>query len=738
MKSHPHSHRSPKSIVIALSLAAVLLTLVRLPGAPIASVAAQQPILIERPQSSTIRSLQAELQFNRLIARARTLRSVRVIVEMGLPRSLQVTRFGSPEEERQAHLAAIAEAQTSLINRVAASDEGAVKRFTNFPLLAFNADLRQLLLLRGLRDVVYIEESVPVAPSLAESVRLIEADAAAIAGHTGAGQTIVVIDTGVDSNHPSLRGKVVSEACYSTTDDSRYSSSLCPEGAASSISEGSAQDCATDIAGCGHGTHVAGIAAGRGENFSGVARDANLIAIQAFSRIDDEAACREVGGSPCVLSFTEDYNLALDRVLTLTTLRNDAGDPLYRIAAVNLSLSGEKFTASCDGECRSTAMLINALRQNGIATIVAAGNDGQAGVLSAPACISSAISVGSTTKQDQVASTSNFSNHLSLFAPGEAIVSAAPGEGVRALSGTSMAAAHVAGAWAVFKSQPEQAEASVDDVLARFQATGATVTYPEQIDPAFYAEAPRINLARAIGLAEANLQVEVAPLSDPAISGRELTYVITITNHGPDAASLVTLTISVPAGAQFVSCTATEGSDCGGQGAERTVVFPSLAASETAIAQLSVRVDCPGDEPLGSRVEVISANVDPDRSNNTAETVTRVFDTPPSISGLKPDRAMLFPANGSLKRVKIDYEVSDNCDPAPVCALVVALGDEINSAERPVSARDAQVIDNRTVLLRAEPDQNTSRYYVITVSCSDNRGGLSQSRTRVTVPRPQP
>ena len=45
---------------------------------------------------------------------------------------------------------------------------------------------------------------------------LIKADQAAALGFTGAGQTVAILDTGVAKGHPMLKGKVVSEACYSS------------------------------------------------------------------------------------------------------------------------------------------------------------------------------------------------------------------------------------------------------------------------------------------------------------------------------------------------------------------------------------------------------------------------------------------------------------------------------------------------------------------------------------------
>ena len=74
-------------------------------------------------------------------------------------------------------------------------------------------------------EVVSIEEDKLLKPMLEESVSLIGAPRAWSQGFSGSGQTIAILDTGVDRDHPFLRGKVVSEACYS---GSGRGESLCP------------------------------------------------------------------------------------------------------------------------------------------------------------------------------------------------------------------------------------------------------------------------------------------------------------------------------------------------------------------------------------------------------------------------------------------------------------------------------------------------------------------------------
>jgi subtilisin len=403
--------------------------------------------------------------FDSLIAKARSEGPVRVIVQ------LRVDDF-EPEgklTDQKAVLAqrdAIARAQTDVIDRLAAFDVKVIRRFNFIPYAVLTVDAATLEQLKLSDDVINIEEDVPVAPGLATSVPLVGAPAAWAAGHSGTGQAVAILDTGVDKTHAFLSGKVVSEACYSS--NSTRSSSLCPGGVSSSTSSGSGVSCGSFIQGCNHGTHVAGIAAGRGTSFSGVARDANVIAIQVFSRFDSVSDCK--GLAPCVLSFNSDQIAGLERVFALRTT--------FNISAANMSLGGGRFTANCDTEAQKAA--IDNLRSVGIATVIAAGNDGFKDSLAAPACISSAISVGATgdgsgfVLQDRVASFSNSASFLSLLAPGEMINSSVPGGGFLNLPGTSMAAPHVAGAWAVLKSK--KPTATVDEVLNALRDTGLPVT----------------------------------------------------------------------------------------------------------------------------------------------------------------------------------------------------------------------------------------------------------------------
>src|SRR5881296_3332700 len=396
--------------------------------------------------------------------RARAEGEVRVLVELLLP-SGRVAEGAVPNQARALYRQEITDAASRLLSRLTQHPHRVLRRYVTAPLIALEAGPTALQALDASGSLVKrVTEDRIHTPVLLDSVPLIGADKAWAQGFDGTGLVVALIDTGVDSAHQFLAGKVVEEACYSTTSAQR-STTLCPNGAEEQIGPGAGTYCPLELEGCWHGTHVAGIAAGNGTPSDlpiwGVGRGANLMSVQVFSQINRFLDCG--GAPPCLGAYTSDILAALERVYDLRAT--------YAFAAVNMSLGGGLFSATCDDEPYKP--FIDNLRAAGIATVVASGNDGSTSELSAPACVSTAVSVGATTKDDQVADFSNVAPFLSLLAPGDEIISSYPGGEFVVASGTSMAAPHVTGAWAVLKQAAPGA--SVDEVLQALSGTGVMI-----------------------------------------------------------------------------------------------------------------------------------------------------------------------------------------------------------------------------------------------------------------------
>lgn len=205
----------------------------------------------------------------------------------------------------------------------------------------------------------------------------------------GTGVRIYVVDTGIRATHQELAGRVASGF--------------------SAISDGQGTlDCN------GHGTHVAGIAAG---STYGVAKSATLVPVRVLG-------CQGEGSLSGVLA-------GLDWI----SKTHPAGAP----AVVNMSLGGLA-SSTLDSAVQS---LIN----RGISVVVAAGNSSSDACLYSPARVPAAITVAASSRTDAFASFSNSGSCVDLVAPGVEITSAVSSSdtALAVYSGTSMASPHVAG-----------------------------------------------------------------------------------------------------------------------------------------------------------------------------------------------------------------------------------------------------------------------------------------------------
>ena len=251
---------------------------------------------------------------------------------------------------------------------------------------------------------------------LDKSVPYIGADTAHASSNKGKGTYLVLIDTGINVDHPMLKGRVALEACFTILRS-------CPNGTNQQTGTGAAAP--VDW----HGSHVSGIMAGSYEQYIGVAPEAKIIAINVFDKDLSSSETAITNALNWVSSISKNYN----------------------IAAVNMSLGTSRvYQGYCDTVSPPMTTAIKNLYDKDIAVVVAAGNSYALG-MSSPACISYAVSVASMTYDGYVNDFSNLSQNTTFAAPGYRIVSAGSGTTMRSATGTSMAAPHVVGIFAIYR-----------------------------------------------------------------------------------------------------------------------------------------------------------------------------------------------------------------------------------------------------------------------------------------------
>ncbi|MFN8422541.1 MAG: hypothetical protein U0470_03840 [Anaerolineae bacterium] len=119
----------------------------------------------------------------------------------------------------------------------------------------------------------------------------------------------------------------------------------------------------------------------------------------------------------------------------------------------------------------------------------------------------------------------------------------------------------------------------------------------------------------------ADLEITKTDAIDPATAGGALSYVLTVTNHGPSGAANVQVADNLPAGTQFVNAVA-QGGACGYQAGPNilTCTLGSMALGEvrTITVNVIVNASVPNGAVLSNRADVASDTFDPDTENNTA------------------------------------------------------------------------------------------------------------------------
>jgi hypothetical protein len=223
---------------------------------------------------------------------------------------------------------------------------------------------------------------------------------------------VAVVDTGVQSDHPDLKGRLVKGA--NIVDPSKP-----PE---------------DDV---GHGTHVAGIIAAQVNNHEGVAGLTWYTKIMPIKALDSS-------GSGSTYSVAEGIIWAVD----------------HGANVINMSL----------GNYAQAQFLHDAVRyahDHGVVTVAASGNDNtdRPGY---PAAYPEVFAVAATDPGSVKAEYSNFGNYIDVAAPGTQIASTYPGSRYASLSGTSMACPHVSAlASLVRAANPQLSNVEVMDLLRR-------------------------------------------------------------------------------------------------------------------------------------------------------------------------------------------------------------------------------------------------------------------------------
>jgi subtilisin family serine protease len=334
-----------------------------------------------------------------------------------------------------------------------------------------------------------------VSASLDRSAAQVGAPQAWAKGFTGKDVTVAILDTGVDETHPDLAGAVVESKNFSDSDstDDRL----------------------------GHGTHVASTVTGDGV-YKGIAPDSKIVNGKVLGDYGGGRESDIIAGMEWAATKAKVINMSLG-----SSWPDEGTDPM--------SLALNKIT-----------------EQTGALFVVAAGNSG--GPIGSPGSADAALTVGAVNRDDTLAEFSSrgprwYNNAVKpdITAPGVDIVAAKAkngqigtpvGEGHVALSGTSMATPHVAGAAAILASQhPSWKAGDIKAALMNSAKPNPSLTVYEQ-------GAGRLDVGRAASAAvstnHGSLSMGVAQW--PHHDDQPITQKLTYRNTG---ASAVTLDLAV-------------------------------------------------------------------------------------------------------------------------------------------------------------------------------------------------
>ncbi|MBH0237862.1 S8 family serine peptidase [Methylobrevis sp. L22] len=338
-----------------------------------------------------------------------------------------------------------------------------VLKLTTSPRFATRLTPAEIKALAASPTVASIEYDIQVEKHLDQAIPIVQANTVHSAGGNGRGLSVAIIDDGAQRSHPFLGNRHIAaaEACFIA------GSSACPNGTGSQIGAGASEA----APGQSHGTHVAGITVGRRSGAAGprtgVAFASRYIPINVFGPFGS------TGFSNLDRAFEHVEDLVLE------------GNNRYKIAAVNMSIGGNRFRTECDSALPNTKAVLERLRALGIPVAISAGNNSWDDDMGAPGCISTAVSVASVGKTSARASYSNINRTTDLFSVGgefgDCVVSSVQTNAFDAFCGTSMSSPMVAGQFAVLKQLFPNATPA--QMLAALQRTGQAITTPVHTKP---------------------------------------------------------------------------------------------------------------------------------------------------------------------------------------------------------------------------------------------------------------
>lgn len=417
---------------------------------------------------------------------------VPVVIALRGPTSPPIDSY-SPRQ-LTSKMTAIAATRNKVLARLSSTDFTLTHEWEAISAVAGQVTSSGLAKLLADPDVLRVDLDTGGTGGLAQSVSLIHADVARQRGLTGRGVTIAVLDSGLDTTHPDLADDLLAEQCFCANPDG---TGCCPNGSTVQSGPGSAED------DHGHGTNVTGIVASNGYLAStGVAPEAKIVAVKVLDRFNRFVSSAQV----------------LSGLNWLIVNRPE-------VRVVNMSLgTSALFSGACDEATAFTlafADAINTLKTRGVMVFAASLNNGSATLMSAPACVANAVSVGAVytadigpfsfgatcrdaaTAVDQVTCFTNSNSTLDLLAPGAPIRSTGLRGGTSIFIGTSQASPHAAAAAALLLQAdpaltPEQIE-------TKLKVTGVSVT-----DAKNGLSFPRIDLLSFGCATDATEQVRIA------------------------------------------------------------------------------------------------------------------------------------------------------------------------------------------------------------------------------------